>query len=156
MATRLGLVEEIHIVAAILLYVVPLCLWVGVLVSILRRRWAERKASISVIRELYGAISANGAQGGYVIAGGRFTREARDFGCDMTEAAPVCPQCGSGMIERTATRGQFVGMPFWGCRRYPGCRGIVPLEQADAAPRRHAHWRSPRSVQPSAANGAGI
>jgi restriction system protein len=127
------------------------------------RHWRQRKVSVSVIRELYGVMSAKGAQGGYVITGGRFTSEARDFARDMgitliggsglgqligslsveprtaemeatRAAAPVCPQCGSGMIERTATRGQFIGMPFWGCRRYPGCRGIVPLEQADAAP----------------------
>lgn len=40
---------------------------------------------------------------------------------------PACPVCGSAMVLRTAKRGQNAGNVFYGCRRYPGCRGIVNL-----------------------------
>ena len=35
----------------------------------------------------------------------------------------VCPRCGSPMILRTAKRGPNPGSQFWGCSRYPKCRG---------------------------------
>lgn len=38
-------------------------------------------------------------------------------------STPTCPRCGSGMVRRTARRGPNAGGPFWGCSRYPGCRG---------------------------------
>ncbi|NJR80295.1 hypothetical protein HBH26_17070 [Sphingomonas sp. 36D10-4-7] len=38
-------------------------------------------------------------------------------------ARPTCPQCGSGMVRRTARRGPRSGRQFWGCSRYPACRG---------------------------------
>lgn len=34
-----------------------------------------------------------------------------------------CPQCGSRMIRRTARKGARSGRQFWGCSRYPVCRG---------------------------------
>jgi DNA-binding helix-hairpin-helix protein with protein kinase domain/predicted RNA-binding Zn-ribbon protein involved in translation (DUF1610 family) len=36
---------------------------------------------------------------------------------------PQCPTCGSNMIRRTARQGRNAGNAFWGCSRYPGCRG---------------------------------
>lgn len=43
-------------------------------------------------------------------------------------AAPVvaCPSCGTAMVKRIAKRGPNQGMPFWGCPRYPDCRGTRP------------------------------
>lgn len=35
----------------------------------------------------------------------------------------VCPQCGSAMVRRVARRGSSAGSAFWGCSRYPQCRG---------------------------------
>lgn len=37
---------------------------------------------------------------------------------------PRCPECQSGMELRTAKRGANAGSQFWGCVRYPKCRGI--------------------------------
>jgi restriction system protein len=51
-------------------------------------------------------------------------------------AAPECPQCGGEMVRRTAKQGPTTGTDFWGCPRYPSCRGTVsihaepPLEAA--------------------------
>lgn len=38
---------------------------------------------------------------------------------------PSCPVCSSAMIKRLAKRGANAGNPFWGCSKYPGCRGVV-------------------------------
>lgn len=41
-------------------------------------------------------------------------------------ATPACPLCGSGMVHRMARKGANAGKAFWGCERYPGCRGTRP------------------------------
>lgn len=38
--------------------------------------------------------------------------------------APRCPVCGQPMRQRTAQSGPKAGHPFWGCSRYPDCRGL--------------------------------
>lgn len=35
----------------------------------------------------------------------------------------TCPSCGARMVRRTARRGSRSGRQFWGCSRYPSCRG---------------------------------
>lgn len=40
------------------------------------------------------------------------------------ESAPSCPQCNAPMVKRTAKKGRHAGQAFWGCPRYPSCRGI--------------------------------
>ena len=98
-----------------------------------------------MVRELNGVVSAQGAHGGFVVTGGEFSREAREFaescgielidglalealigeipsrtstahsGVAVTaELKPICPQCGTTMIQRTAKKGQFAGQAFWG------------------------------------------
>lgn len=37
---------------------------------------------------------------------------------------PACPVCSSPMVLRTARRGPHAGSRFWGCSRYPSCRGV--------------------------------
>lgn len=39
---------------------------------------------------------------------------------------PRCPRCGELMVIRTTRRGQNRGEQFWGCPRFPTCRGLVP------------------------------
>lgn len=34
-----------------------------------------------------------------------------------------CPKCGSPMVRRTSRKGPNAGGAFWGCSRYPACRG---------------------------------
>ncbi len=36
---------------------------------------------------------------------------------------PRCPRCRGEMLVRTARTGQNAGSQFWGCARYPKCRG---------------------------------
>lgn len=42
-------------------------------------------------------------------------------------ANPVCPKCGASMVKRTAKQGANAGNMFWGCSKYPQCRGIVAI-----------------------------
>jgi DNA-binding helix-hairpin-helix protein with protein kinase domain len=40
-----------------------------------------------------------------------------------TVSGVTCPSCGSRMVRRTARRGSRRGNQFWGCSRYPSCKG---------------------------------
>lgn len=37
--------------------------------------------------------------------------------------SPACPLCRSGMVRRTARKGANEGSQFWGCSKFPVCRG---------------------------------
>lgn len=37
-----------------------------------------------------------------------------------------CPNCGSAMVRRHAKRGSRRGSSFWGCSRFPHCKGTLP------------------------------
>jgi restriction system protein len=45
-------------------------------------------------------------------------------------ATPVCPRCRSAMKLRTATKGECAGSQFWGCSRFPDCRGTRSCQDA--------------------------
>lgn len=38
--------------------------------------------------------------------------------------APSCPACGSVMVRRVAKKGSNAGNEFWGCPKFPTCRGV--------------------------------
>ncbi len=44
-------------------------------------------------------------------------------------ATPACPICKSPMVLRTAKKGPSAGNQFYGCSRFPQCRGIVQVAQ---------------------------
>lgn len=48
-----------------------------------------------------------------------------NIGAVGVSSAPVCPKCGAAMVKRAASRGANAGSEFWGCSRYPKCRGII-------------------------------
>lgn len=39
----------------------------------------------------------------------------------------VCPQCAASMVKRTARKGGNAGAEFWGCSKFPTCRGVRTL-----------------------------
>lgn len=45
------------------------------------------------------------------------------------DVAPKCPRCGSRMVLRTARQGPNAGNRFWGCSRYPACKGTVEASE---------------------------
>lgn len=44
----------------------------------------------------------------------------------MSMTGQLCPKCGSLMVMRTAKQGANAGNQFWGCSKFPQCRGFVP------------------------------
>jgi restriction system protein len=123
------------------------------------KQWRAFKVGVSVVRELYGVMAAQGATAGIVVTSGTFSQDAIDFAegrnvrliegeelhgmirearaakplptgltRDVTgsaAAAPGCPRCGSPMVRRTAKRGASAGQAFYGCSRYPACKGTI-------------------------------
>jgi restriction system protein len=114
------------------------------------KQWKTVQVGVGVVRELYGVMAAEGAVGGFVVASGSFTRDAKAFaegrsielvdarklrrligGHQATKPEPVvptvttpaCPLCGSHMVERVVRGGPKAGNKFWGCSQYPRCRG---------------------------------
>ena len=48
--------------------------------------------------------------------------ESDDYPSPIVDA-PSCPRCQSPMVKRMAKRGTRAGSPFWGCSKWPRCRG---------------------------------
>lgn len=44
------------------------------------------------------------------------------------QTEPACPNCSGAMIKRVSKKGDNVGREFWGCKTFPKCRGVVPIE----------------------------
>jgi restriction system protein len=116
------------------------------------KQWKAMRVGVATVRELYGVMAAEHAVGGFVVASGDFTEDARQFAegrsielvgtdqlLDLIEetasesvggvrsemtGVPMCPACGASMVRRTAKRGANAGGQFWGCSNYPNCRGI--------------------------------
>ena len=40
---------------------------------------------------------------------------------------PICPNCRTPMVQRTASKGSQKGNIFWGCENYPNCREALPV-----------------------------
>ena len=50
------------------------------------------------------------------------TQGLRDT-ANSRSTGPSCPRCHAGMTRRVARSGRHAGKSFWGCRKYPQCRG---------------------------------
>lgn len=122
------------------------------------KQWKAIKVGVTVIREFFGVMAAQGAAGGFVVTSGTYTDEAKAFAegrniqlvdgvllkrwianrtvseqsqpeqsaqpaSPQVKSAPLCPVCNSVMQVKTAKRGAYVGNEFWGCPKFPGCRG---------------------------------
>ncbi len=115
------------------------------------KHWKASKVPVNVVRELYGVMVAENAAGAFVVTSGQFTDEAQTFangkniqlvdgrllvssiqGREVLQAKPIissvasaikCPVCNSDMVLRTAKKGPNAGNQFYGCVRYPACRG---------------------------------
>jgi restriction system protein len=117
------------------------------------KSWKTHKVGVSAIRELFGVMVAERADGAYFVSSGTFSSDAIEFavgngmslidgvaladfigvaqaarkGVDLRPAfegnPPSCPNCSQVMIMRAAKRGDNAGQKFWGCSSYPRCRG---------------------------------
>lgn len=68
-----------------------------------------------------GAANHPGSTGSANAASGRAASAASAAAAD-----PLCPVCGAAMQKRKAQRGPSAGQMFWGCTRFPNCRGTRP------------------------------
>lgn len=59
---------------------------------------------------------------------------------------PLCPKCGEAMIMRVAQQGFRKGQPFYGCSKYPTCKGTLPYETMDNP---QANTKAPDQVNPT-------
>ena len=74
-------------------------------------------------------------KGGYSeqLAAARLQERARKDHSDTSApsasvpAPPPCPVCGGLMALRTAKQGPRAGAQFWGCAKYPACKGTKPV-----------------------------
>jgi restriction system protein len=130
------------------------------------KQWKSLKVGVATIRELYGVMAAEGAVGGFVVASGDFTSDARTFAegraiklvhttevlrlvaetrkgeasgltpavklnqakAPAAETTPHCPKCGVPMVLRSSKKVGAVGNAFWGCSKFPGCRGVLKVD----------------------------
>ncbi len=44
------------------------------------------------------------------------------------QEVPECPKCNSRMAYRKAGKGKNKGKVFWGCTKFPACRGTREIE----------------------------
>jgi|TARA_B100000780_G_C21126511_1_gene457297 restriction system protein len=110
------------------------------------KQWKAQKVGVSVVREMFGVLTASNASKVIVICSGKFTQQAIDFASDKpivlidggellslihdVQAEPkveeikktACPRCGSDLVERQAKRGAHAGNTFLGCSAFPKCR----------------------------------
>ena len=54
--------------------------------------------------------------------------DINDVDSDNDLNQPVCPVCGSGMVKREAKKGKNAGKAFYGCSKFPKCRGVLELD----------------------------
>ena len=132
------------------------------------KQYRATQVGVAIVRELFGAMTAEGASDGMVVSLGSFTRDAQAFasgrniqlvtGSELQKllhegarakdvrrtdsippattvahvsqitpagegSAPACPRCGEQMKLRVAKAGANVGKSFWGCTKFPNCRG---------------------------------
>ncbi len=118
--------------------------------------FAGGKVGVELVRALRGSMSDSNAAGGFFVTTGQYTPDAVSYAQnnfitlinikdlvarinnqsgtsspatpESSKDVPLCPACSSAMVRRTAHRGDNAGNEFWGCSRYPECKGIRPVE----------------------------
>lgn len=73
--------------------------------------------------------TASGADGGIDLVARRGLGKAQpEPGMQAAPDTADCPICQSRMVRRTARRGANAGQAFWGCSRFPACKGTRGVE----------------------------
>lgn len=122
------------------------------------KQWKAINVGVTVIREFFGVMAAEGAAGGFIVTSGRYTVEAKAFAegrniqlidgvllkrwisnrdgllhsylgdeevkIPYQHTSPLCPLCNDPMVIKTARHGTNAGGEFWGCTKFPRCRGL--------------------------------
>lgn len=115
------------------------------------KQWLSKNVGVTVVREVFGILTAERAAGAIIVTSGMFTQEAKAFArgkpIDLVEGNQLAamirsvqtrpeaadeagepagleqrPKCGRKLVLREAKRGPHAGSQFWGCSGYPNCR----------------------------------
>jgi restriction system protein len=114
------------------------------------KHWRSRRVAVQTVRELWGVVQHERADGAVMVTSGTYTADAHRFAAgknyDLIDGARLrtlvaelkglpmqatqadvvsvkCPSCREGTLERRmARRGQRAGSYFLGCSRFPDCR----------------------------------
>jgi hypothetical protein len=118
------------------------------------KHWKTRRVGKKDIREFLGAMSAERISKGIYITLGTYTQQASDFAVEqgiqlldsdglveilksvnansdpeflrlLNPQNKSCPVCESPMILRANSKSRQCAELFWGCSRYPRCRGTL-------------------------------
>jgi restriction system protein len=126
----------------------------GQVVFVQFKHWKARNVGVKVVRELFGVMAAKSVKQGIVVTYGEFPSEAKAFarassvelidGPKLTQmidsvqqsgnmqarqqVARACSRCGSEIVLRVAKKGPHSGKKFWGCSKFPACRGVASVE----------------------------
>lgn len=81
-------------------------------------------------------VAGGGERAEGQVAEAEDVKETEDDPEEQERKSPVCPECGSGMVERVAGSGRFAGRAFWGCTEWSvsGCDGKVDIEPLERSP----------------------
>ncbi|OFX10252.1 MAG: hypothetical protein A2516_08480 [Alphaproteobacteria bacterium RIFOXYD12_FULL_60_8] len=130
---------------------VDLVLHRGDEVTLVQAKHWRRDVGVTIVRELFGVMSARKAQRGIIVTSGNFSADAKNFAATLPmelldgqallerigikphraeearSSGPSCPSCRSSMVARTARQGAKAGAQFFGCSRFPACRTTLPM-----------------------------
>ena len=95
-------------IAFYLQYILPVCCLIGAGMSGYRQFGPRGPAKSSGVRRSRSAPSAI---------------EPEIHARTDAHSTPDCPVCGASMVRRVAKKGANAGEAFWGCTRFPQCRG---------------------------------
>ncbi len=87
------------------------------------------QANYLLDRQIAALEEAFVSEGGYSeqLATERLKRRSQERAAPAARQPPPCPKCGALTVLRTAKGGKSPGSQFWGCTRYPECKGISAL-----------------------------
>lgn len=102
------------------------------------KQWKAFKVGVATVRELYGAMAADGATGGFVVTSGRFTRDAEAFSAgrniQLIDGTALMLLLRDGRAGRAAARapvpqaaGRAAGSPG-----QPATAGVEPPTSVDS------------------------
>jgi hypothetical protein len=89
---------------------------------------AQRAYSVAEVREHVRSAVGVRQQAVPEKLSGEKPQEARMPEPQTSPRTPSCPNCAAPMVRRQAKSGASVGESFWGCSRFPKCRGTLAVD----------------------------